>query len=64
MIPQWDLLNLLAEAGNEEPTYTLRTEHEVTGVVRDGTRVIGVDYQTSTGSGRLLADLVVACDGR
>jgi 2-polyprenyl-6-methoxyphenol hydroxylase-like FAD-dependent oxidoreductase len=64
MVPQWDLLNLLAEAGHEEPTFTLRTEHEVTGVLREGPRVTGVDYRTPTGSGRLLADLVVACDGR
>lgn len=64
MVPQWDLLNLLAEAGSTEPTFRLRTEHEVTGVVRDGDRVIGVAYDSPTGPGRLLADLVVACDGR
>ena len=64
MVPQWDLLNLLAEAGSTEPTFTLRTEHEVTGVVRDGDRVIGVDYDSPTGPDRLLADLVVGCDGR
>src|SRR3712207_4284818 len=26
MVPQWDLLNLLAEAGREEPSFTLRME--------------------------------------
>ncbi|ROR90399.1 FAD-dependent oxidoreductase [Nocardioides aurantiacus] len=64
MVPQWDLLDLLATAGRREAAYTLRTEHEVTGVVRDGGRVVGVDYRTPHGEGRLLADLVVACDGR
>ncbi|MBD8021144.1 FAD-dependent oxidoreductase [Brevibacterium sp. Re57] len=64
MVPQWDLLNLLAEAAAEEPSFTLLTEHEVTGVVHDGGRVIGVEYSTPSGSGRLLADLAVACDGR
>src|SRR5581483_1278888 len=38
MVPQWDLLNLLAEAGTREPTFTLRTRHEVTDVVREGER--------------------------
>ncbi|SHK56405.1 2-polyprenyl-6-methoxyphenol hydroxylase [Pseudonocardia thermophila] len=64
MVPQWDLLNLLADAGRREPTYTLLTKHEVTGVVREGNRVVGVDYTCPEGPGRLLADLVVACDGR
>lgn len=64
MVPQWDLLNLLAEAAAEEPSFTLLTEHEVTGVVHDGARVIEVEYSTPSGSGRLLADLTVACDGR
>ena len=64
MVPQWDLLDLVAEAAALEPSFTLRTEHEVTGVVRDGDRVVGVDYRTPAGPDRLLADLVVACDGR
>jgi 2-polyprenyl-6-methoxyphenol hydroxylase-like FAD-dependent oxidoreductase len=64
MVPQWDLLDLLADAAAAEPTFTLSTEHEVTGVVRDGERVCGVDFTAPTGPGRLLADLTVACDGR
>ena len=64
MVPQWDLLDLLSEAAAAEPTFTLLTEHEVTGVVREGDRVTGVDYSSPGGPGRLLADLTVACDGR
>lgn len=64
MVPQWDLLNLLAEAARAEPTFTLLTEHEVTDIVREGERVTGVDYDSPAGPGRLLADLTVACDGR
>lgn len=64
MVPQWDLLDLLADAGEEEPSFDLRMRHEVTGVVRAGGRVVGVDYTSPDGPGRLLADLVVACDGR
>ena len=64
MVPQWDFLDLLAEAGRAEPTFDLRMRHEVTGVVRDGDRVVGVDVESPDGPIRLLADLVVACDGR
>ena len=64
MVPQWDLLNLLAEAAEAEPTFTLRLEHEVTGLLRSGSRVSGVRYRSPRGEGELTADLVVACDGR
>ncbi|AKK25426.1 FAD-dependent oxidoreductase [Mycobacterium sp. EPa45] len=64
MVPQWDLLNLLAEAGQAEPTYTLRLRHEVTGLLRSGARITGVTYTSPDGDGELLADLTVACDGR
>ncbi|WNG88141.1 FAD-dependent oxidoreductase [Mycobacterium sp. ITM-2016-00317] len=64
MVPQWDLLNLLAEAGEAEPTFTLRMRTEVTGPVRDGDRVTGVRYRDDDGPGELRADLTIACDGR
>ncbi len=64
MVPQWDLLNLLAEAAQAEPNFTLRMNTEVTGLLRDGGRVAGVRYQGSEGVGELRAELTVACDGR
>lgn len=64
MVPQWDLLNLLADAAGREPGFTLLREHAVTGVFRVGGRVAGVDYDSPTGPGRMYADLTVACDGR
>lgn len=64
MVPQWDLLTLLAEAGEAEPTFTLRLEHEVTGLLRDGGRTTGVRYTSPDGDGELIADLTVGCDGR
>ncbi|MHA6618706.1 FAD-dependent oxidoreductase [Pseudonocardia sp. DLS-67] len=65
MVPQWDLLNLLAEAGAEEPTFTLRMRAEVTELVREGGRVRGVRYRTEDGElHELQADVTVACDGR
>lgn len=64
MVPQWDLLNLLAEAAEAESTFTLLMRHEVTGLVRDAGRVTGVRYTSPEGPGELRADLTVACDGR
>lgn len=64
MVPQWDLLDLLADAGKREPTFTLRMQTEVTGLLRDGDTVTGVRYAGPDGPGELRADLTVACDGR
>lgn len=64
MVPQWDLLNLLAQAAKTEPSFTLRMNTAVTGLLRDGGRVAGVRYQDCRGPGELRAELTVACDGR
>jgi 2-polyprenyl-6-methoxyphenol hydroxylase-like FAD-dependent oxidoreductase len=64
MVPQWDLLDLLARAAGAEPTFTLRMRTEVTGLLHDGGPVTGVRYRSAQGSGELRADLVIACDGR
>ncbi|WP_072482438.1 FAD-dependent oxidoreductase [Amycolatopsis australiensis] len=65
MVPQWDFLDLLAESARKEPTFVLRMETEVTGLVREHGRVDGVTYRTAGGeTGELRADLVIAADGR
>ncbi|MGK5496763.1 FAD-dependent oxidoreductase [Streptomyces sp. URMC 125] len=65
LVPQWDLLNLLAEAGRAEPAFTLRMRHEVTGLLYGSGTVAGVRHLGPDGRpGELRADLVVACDGR
>jgi 2-polyprenyl-6-methoxyphenol hydroxylase-like FAD-dependent oxidoreductase len=64
LVPQWDLLDLLAEAGNEEPTFTLRMSHDVAGLLYESGRVVGVRYVGPDGPGELRADLTIACDGR
>jgi 2-polyprenyl-6-methoxyphenol hydroxylase-like FAD-dependent oxidoreductase len=65
MVPQWDLLNLLADAARAEPTFTLRMNTEVTELIRESGRVHGVRYRTADGgTGEIRADLTVACDGR
>ncbi len=66
LVPQWDLLELLASAAAEEPSFTLLRQAEVTGLVRDGGRTVGIDYHdhASGEQQQLRADLVVGCDGR
>jgi 2-polyprenyl-6-methoxyphenol hydroxylase-like FAD-dependent oxidoreductase len=64
MVPQWDLLDLIAETATKEPTFTLRMQSEVTGLLREGGTVTGVRYTGPDGPGELRADLTVGCDGR
>lgn len=64
LVPQWDLLDLLADAANVEPGFSLRMDTEVTGLIDERGRVTGVRYRGPDGEGELRADLTVACDGR
>ncbi|WP_017615452.1 FAD-dependent oxidoreductase [Nocardiopsis salina] len=64
MVPQWDLLDLLADAAHREPTFTLRMNTRATGLLREGERVVGVEYEGADGPGQIRADLTLACDGR
>jgi 2-polyprenyl-6-methoxyphenol hydroxylase-like FAD-dependent oxidoreductase len=64
MVPQWDLLDLIADTAAAEPHFTLRMSTEATGLLRDGAAVTGVRYTGADGPGELRADLVVGCDGR
>jgi 2-polyprenyl-6-methoxyphenol hydroxylase-like FAD-dependent oxidoreductase len=65
LVPQWDLLDMLADAAAAEPAFRLRMNTEVTGLRRHGGRVTGVTYRTADGkTGEIAAGLVVAADGR
>ncbi|WP_236794291.1 FAD-dependent oxidoreductase [Amycolatopsis sp. GM8] len=65
MVPQWDLLDLLADAGRDEPNFHLRMNTEVIGLRYDKRRVAGVRYRTAGGElGEIAAELTVGCDGR
>ncbi|EFV13846.1 FAD-dependent oxidoreductase [Segniliparus rugosus] len=64
MIPQWDLLDLLADAAASEPGFRLWMRAEATGTVVEGGRVVGVRYLRDGEPGELRASLVVAADGR
>jgi 2-polyprenyl-6-methoxyphenol hydroxylase-like FAD-dependent oxidoreductase len=65
MVPQWDLLTLLADAAQEEPSFSLRMRTEVTDLLHESGAVTGVRYRLPDGtSGEIRAGLTVACDGR
>jgi 2-polyprenyl-6-methoxyphenol hydroxylase-like FAD-dependent oxidoreductase len=63
-MPQWDLLDFLAREAARFPTFQLRMRAEVTGLVQEGGRVVGVQATTPEGPITVRADLVVAADGR
>lgn len=65
MVPQWDLLNLLADAGRAESAFTLRMSTAAVDLLWDRARVAGVRTRTADGvEDDLYADLVVGADGR
>ncbi|WP_459735987.1 FAD-dependent oxidoreductase [Streptomyces sp. E-15] len=65
MVPQWDLLDLLADEARREPSFRLRMNTEATSFLIESGRVTGVRYRTADGrTGELRALLTVACDGR
>jgi len=64
-MPQWDFLNFIANHGAVYPTFHLRMEAEVTGLLQDaGGRVTGVKVETPIGTLEIRAELIVGADGR
>lgn len=63
-MPQWDFLNFIAEHAARHPTFRLRMNTEVTGLVEKGGRVTAVVARTRNGPLEVSADLIVAADGR
>lgn len=59
-MPQWDFLDFIAEKAEQYPEFTLIRAAEVTDLIIEGGRVVGV----STPEISVRADLVVAADGR
>ena len=64
LMPQWNFLNFLAEQARRYPTFHLRTQAEVTGLIEDSGRVTGVRVNTPGGPLEIRADVVVGADGR
>jgi 2-polyprenyl-6-methoxyphenol hydroxylase-like FAD-dependent oxidoreductase len=64
LVPQWDFLDMLADAGRKLPAFDLRMRHAATGLIEENGRTVGVRVKSPDGDYELRADLVVACDGR
>jgi 2-polyprenyl-6-methoxyphenol hydroxylase-like FAD-dependent oxidoreductase len=64
MMPQWDFLNFIATKAKRYPMFRLKMNAEVTDVLERGNKVVGVQAATEQGEVEVLADLIVACDGR
>jgi 2-polyprenyl-6-methoxyphenol hydroxylase-like FAD-dependent oxidoreductase len=64
LMPQWDFLNFLAREGQKYPTFHLRMQAAVDGLIEEGGIVRGVTAKTPQGSLDIRADLTVGCDGR
>ena len=64
LMPQWDLLNFLAEQGRRYPGFTLMMNTEVVDVIETDGRIAGVRATTADGPVDIEADLVIGADGR
>ncbi len=60
MMPQWEFLNFLATHAARYPSFRLRMNAEVSGLMEKDSRVVGVRI----GDEEIHADLVIAADGR
>ncbi|HXM20684.1 MAG TPA: FAD-dependent oxidoreductase [Terriglobales bacterium] len=64
LMPQWDFLNFLAEQARRYPAFNLKMQTEVTGLIEESGRVVGVRAKTPVGALEIRAELVVGADGR
>lgn len=63
-MPQWDFLDLLADAGRSLPGFEVRMRHTGRALVRDGARIAGVLADGPDGPVEVRARLTVLADGR
>lgn len=63
-VPQWHFLDFLAHTGGRLPALSLETRAEVTGLVEEEGRVVGVRAHTPDGPLEVRAKLVIGADGR
>lgn len=63
-MPQWDFLNFLCGHARNYPQFQLRMESEVTDLLVENERIVGVRAVTPEGVLNVRAELVVGADGR
>jgi 2-polyprenyl-6-methoxyphenol hydroxylase-like FAD-dependent oxidoreductase len=64
IMPQWDFLNFLAEQGRRYPGFTLLMETTAEDFLYERDRIAGVKANAPDGPLEIVADLVVAAEGR
>src|SRR5215475_7393311 len=64
MMPQWEFLDFLAEQGRRYPTFHLKMQTEVIGLIEEQGRVVGIRGNAPAGPVEVRAELVVGADGR
>jgi 2-polyprenyl-6-methoxyphenol hydroxylase-like FAD-dependent oxidoreductase len=63
-MPQWDFLDFLVQHAKRYPTFRLRMQTKVTGLIEEQGRVVGVNAVTPSGQLDIRSHLVVGADGR
>jgi 2-polyprenyl-6-methoxyphenol hydroxylase-like FAD-dependent oxidoreductase len=64
LMPQWDFLDFLADEARKYPNFKLIMQANVTDLVEERGRVVGVRGTTPEGPLEVRAKLTVGCDGR
>jgi len=64
MMPQWDLLTMLADEARKQPSFRLVLEATALSEIQENGRVVGIAATTPDGPLRVNAALSVAADGR
>jgi 2-polyprenyl-6-methoxyphenol hydroxylase-like FAD-dependent oxidoreductase len=63
-MPQWDFLNFLVEEGKRYSTFQVRMNADVTDLVEEGGKIVGLLAETTDGLREFRADSIVGADGR
>jgi 2-polyprenyl-6-methoxyphenol hydroxylase-like FAD-dependent oxidoreductase len=64
LMPQWDFLNFIVEQGKRYPSFQVRMQTEVTDLIEQNSRIVGVSVKTPEGVVEIRASLIVGADGR
>ena len=64
LMPQRDFLDFLAQQASCYPTFHLRMQTEITGLIEEDGRIAGIRGKAPAGPVEVRADLVVGADGR
>ncbi|HEV7478464.1 MAG TPA: FAD-dependent oxidoreductase [Burkholderiales bacterium] len=64
LIPQWDFLDFIADHAALYPGFRLMMQAEVTSLIEENNRIVGIRGTTAQGPLEVRSDLVVGADGR